>query len=130
MGNSTHLFNCLTVDSATVLLFEDLEVVRVAVPAQRVAAVRVAIRSLVDRNLRTPIVAAAGTILKGDGHGVLRLVAGHLADEQARLTTEQELVALHDVLHGDAAAALDLHIRAINGHRSHSTNLFLGGSPP
>lgn len=121
----------IVIRSATVTLFHHIEVVGVAVPTQRIAAVRVALRSLLDGNLGTPSVTATSAVVERDGDGVGGLVAADLADEQARLTTEKELITLHDVLHGDAAAGLDLHIRAIHGHRSsHSTSHFLGGTPP
>lgn len=82
-----------------------VQVVRVAVPAQRVAAEGIAVGGLKDESLVTPRILALHAVVEGNGHGAVVLVARDLLNEDVRLTVHDELIALHEVLSGNAAAA-------------------------
>jgi len=94
-----------------------VQVVGVAVAAQRVAAEGVAIRSLKDESLVTPRVLALHAVVKGNGHDTVVLVADDLLNEDVRLTVHDELIAFHEVLSSNAAAAGLVRLTgSSNGH--------------
>ena len=94
-----------------------VQVVGVAVTTQRVAAEGVAVGGLKDESLVTPRVLALHAVVEGHGHGAVVLVADDLLNEDVRLTVHDELIALHEVLGSNAAAAVLVRLTgSSNGH--------------
>ena len=108
-----------------------VQVVRVAVPAQRVAAESVAVGGLKDESLVTPRILTLHAVVEGDGDGAVVLVADDLLNEDVRLTVHHELITLHEVLSGNAAAVrLVGTASGSNGHSKSPRRMRLDPSSP